>query len=127
MKDQRSPVETTPSMREDNMSDAPMSALEVSEKRFCALLERTMDPIVVVNAERKITYMSRALRTLLGCDEEDVIGKSALDFVKPVSVESLLARIKASDANDAGDATEQGPFDLLITARDGSDLCFEGY
>jgi diguanylate cyclase (GGDEF)-like protein/PAS domain S-box-containing protein len=108
-------------MREDNMIDAHMSALEVSEKRFSALLERTMDPIVVVDAERKISFISRALCTLLGCDEEAVIGRSALDFVKPMSVESLLASIKASDAS------EQGPFDLHITARDGSDLFFEGY
>jgi diguanylate cyclase (GGDEF)-like protein/PAS domain S-box-containing protein len=111
-------------MREDNLIGAHMRALEASERRFCALLERTMDPIVVVDAQRKISYISRALCTLLKCDEESAIGQSALDFVKPRSVETLLATIKASDT---GGSSEQGPFDLHVTARDGTDLCLEGY
>ena len=111
----------THSMREDNLISVHMRVLEASERRFCALLERTTDPIVVVDADRKISYISGALCTLLKCDEESAIGQSALDFIKPRSVESLLATIQASDPS------EQGPFDLHVTARDGSDLCLEGY
>ncbi len=56
-------------------------ALEASEARFRVLAENGIDLISVVAPDGVVTYCSPALKTLLGWDPEESIGRSVFDFV----------------------------------------------
>jgi PAS domain S-box-containing protein len=52
-----------------------------SEKRFQALIENSKDVIALTDRERKIVYMSPAVKGVLGYDWQELIGKSAYDIL----------------------------------------------
>ncbi|HET9650824.1 MAG TPA: EAL domain-containing protein [Usitatibacter sp.] len=56
-------------------------ALEASEARFRVLTESSLDLISVVDAEGTILYQSPALRSLLGYDPGETIGRRVVDLV----------------------------------------------
>lgn len=59
------------------------SALRASEAKFRVLIERSMDMIIVLDAERSVRFWSPSATAALGWREAEVLGKSALELVHP--------------------------------------------
>ena len=62
--------------------------LHDSQKRFRALIEHSSDLVTLTDDEGKILYVSPNIGQLLGYEESEVVGKSALDLVHPHDVEA---------------------------------------
>src|SRR5213079_2481827 len=58
-------------------------ALRQSEERFRALVEKSRDGILLVDDRSVIRYAAPAVKTILGYDPVDIIGREALAFVHP--------------------------------------------
>jgi PAS domain S-box-containing protein len=65
--------------------------LEASEKRFRSLIENSEDMILLMNANREITYVSPSFTKLLGYQPEEVLGKRPLNFTHPDDQEGAIA------------------------------------
>ena len=57
------------------------SALRKNEKRYRALLETISEGCWQINADNKIIEVNPAACKMLGYDTEEMLGKTALDFV----------------------------------------------
>ena len=66
-------------------------ALEASEARFRVLAENGIDLISVVGEDGTVSYCSPALKTLLGWEPEETIGRNVFDFVHRDDVEGVRA------------------------------------
>jgi PAS domain S-box-containing protein len=64
--------------------------LEASEKRFRSLIENSEDMILLMNANREITYVSPSFTKLLGYQPEEVLGKRPLNFTHPDDQEGAI-------------------------------------
>ncbi len=92
-----------------------------SERRFRALVEQSSDLVLVVGTDGLVSFVSPAIRTMLGVPEEDVLGRSPLGRVHPddrAQATALLDRTWASAA--VTDRTE-----LRLCAGDGRYAWFE--
>jgi hypothetical protein len=58
-------------------------ALRQSEERFRALVEKSRDGIVLLDADATVRYAAPAIRTILGYEPADVLGRSAFEFIHP--------------------------------------------
>lgn len=65
-------------------------SLQASEKRFRTLIENSEDMILLMDAEREITYVSPSFTKLLGYQPNEVIGKRPLLFTHPDDQENAL-------------------------------------
>ena len=61
-------------------------ALSESEERFRALIEKATDILVVLDAEARIRFWSPGATEALGFEPEEVLGRSAYDFIHPDDV-----------------------------------------
>lgn len=89
-------------------------ALRRNETYFRALTEQSLDVIVVVSEERKVTYQSLSVERVLGWPPAEVLGRNILDFVHPADTalaERWLTRLPLG-------AIDQGI--LRVRHRDGS-------
>jgi two-component system CheB/CheR fusion protein len=71
-------------------------ALEDSERRFRSLIENAWDGISLLDPDGTIRYTSPAQRRLLGYADEEVLGRSAFDFLHPddqAPARTLLAEV----------------------------------
>ena len=66
-------------------------ALRISEARYRDIVENTDVLIGRFDSEGRITYMNRAIGTLMGVDPESSIGMSSLDFVHPDDLKHTIA------------------------------------
>jgi PAS domain S-box-containing protein len=57
--------------------------LEEQKARFRSLIENTSDIITVLDADGKITYVSPAVRRVLGYEPEELVGWSTFELVHP--------------------------------------------
>ena len=73
-------------------------ALRRSETRFRNLVETTDDMVWEVNAEGVYTYVSPQVRTILGYEPEEIVGKSVLDLLPPEDVAHFEALYRATGA-----------------------------
>src|SRR5688572_1811860 len=64
-------------------------ALQLSEQRFKALVQEGTDLIAILGAEGDYKYVSPPSQTILGIAANDLIGKSALDFIHDEDKERL--------------------------------------
>jgi PAS domain S-box-containing protein len=64
-------------------------ALRQSEEKFRALVESTSDWIWEVDLDGHYTYVSPRVEVLLGYKPEEVLGKSAFDFMPPDEVQRV--------------------------------------
>src|SRR5262249_42323011 len=59
------------------------AALRASEERFRALVEHSSDALFLVDAEARISYISPSSTRHLGWQPDQIVGRSAFDFVHP--------------------------------------------
>jgi PAS domain S-box-containing protein len=67
--------------------------LRESEERYRRLVDLSPDPIAV-HSGGKIVFVNRAVEALLGCPQDQLIGKPALGFVHPDDREKVIKRIQ---------------------------------
>jgi diguanylate cyclase (GGDEF)-like protein/PAS domain S-box-containing protein len=96
-------------------------ALEASEARFRVLTESSLDLISVIAEDGTIRYQSGALRTLVGFDPADTIGKNVYDLIHRDDAETVRAAIKrVVEAQHLS-----APIEFRIRHRDGVWRTFE--
>ncbi len=72
-----------------------------SERRFQALIENSSDIILIVDADRVITYASPGVAHVLGYSSEQVLGFSLDAFLPAEEVPALASALQASAARHA--------------------------
>ncbi|MFZ5444277.1 MAG: ATP-binding protein [Myxococcota bacterium] len=93
-------------VREITATTRARREVEASEHRFRSLLERSADVLVVLDAERRVTFWSPGSAHALGWAEADVRGKPLLELVHPDdrgllearSGEKVMPRLRHRDA-----------------------------
>jgi PAS domain S-box-containing protein len=88
--------------------------LEESEKKYRELVEDINDAIYSVDTKGNVVYISPAIKSLLGYEPNELIGKHFSDLVHP---DDLQAMKKAFEPSLVGKAT---PADYRILNKDGS-------
>lgn len=69
------------------------AALAESEQRFRSLIESTSDVICIADAEGRLSYLSPAVREVLGYLPEEMLGRGPADFVAPEDLPLLRQRM----------------------------------
>jgi len=75
-------LETTERVRAED-------ALRASEERYRTLLEGATDLVIVVTATGMLTYVSPAIRGVLGFAPDDLLGRSAFDLLHPAEAATV--------------------------------------
>ena len=98
------------------------AALAHSEARFRALVQRSSDLVVVVDAGGRLAYVSPASKALLGTDYDRLVGRDALAIVHPddqATARAMLGR--------AAEQTAETPlFEIRLRHADGHFIYAEG-
>jgi diguanylate cyclase (GGDEF)-like protein/PAS domain S-box-containing protein len=92
-----------------------------SERRFRALVEQSSDLVIVVGTDGLVSFVSPAIRTILGVPEEDALGRSALDRVHPDDRAQAVALLDRTWATEA----VTGRTELRVRLGDGRYAWFE--
>jgi PAS domain S-box-containing protein len=79
------------SARRPESAIAPDS-LESSEARFRALVQYSSDVITVLAPDETVLYDTPAVRSVLGYDPSELVGRRASDFVHPDDVGDVMER-----------------------------------
>ncbi len=79
-------------------------ALRDSEERFRALVQNSSDVVMVLDAERKVTFVSPSVERVFGYRPEELIGDKGVIAVHPDDVERLLSHFD-TDAAEPGSTT----------------------
>ena len=82
-------------------------SLAASEQYFRALADTCPDIITRCTPDGRFTYVSPAVATVLGYRPDEVLGKTAYDFMHPADVERLKATMTAYLAGPAAARTVQ--------------------
>jgi diguanylate cyclase (GGDEF)-like protein/PAS domain S-box-containing protein len=72
------------------------AALVASEERLQLLLENAADVIAIIDADGTISFMSPAVRSLLGRPAADYLGRSAIELADPRDQARLRAAVAAA-------------------------------
>jgi diguanylate cyclase (GGDEF)-like protein/PAS domain S-box-containing protein len=96
-------------------------ALEASEARFRVLTESSLDLISVIDADGRILYQSPALRTLLGYEPAETVGRKVTELVHRDDIELVNVAIKR--VIDSRHSAE--PVEFRLRHRDGMWRTFE--
>ncbi|HET7547555.1 MAG TPA: EAL domain-containing protein [Usitatibacter sp.] len=96
-------------------------ALEASEARFRVLTESSLDLISVVEADGRVRYQSGALRSLLGYDPAETVGKNVFEMVHRDDAEHFRAALRRIIESRQSTA----PIELRLRHRDGNWRTFE--
>lgn len=91
-------------------------ALEQEEERWRVLIENTAEAIVVLDTDAMVRYASPALEQTFGFDPNEVVGKSAFDFVHPDDA----PRIKEAFADAVGTPGYSTSLQFRHRHKDGS-------
>ncbi|HEY9851711.1 MAG TPA: EAL domain-containing protein [Leptolyngbyaceae cyanobacterium] len=87
------------------------AALKASEQRFRSLIENASDIILILDAEAVLTYVSPSVKRILGYIPEQVVGRSAFEFISP---EDLLKVSRALERSRAQPNISQPPISLKV-------------
>jgi two-component system NtrC family sensor kinase len=60
-----------------------LQELKASEERYRTFVESVSDPILSMDAQGALTFVNRALRSVMGYQVEEVVGRNYLDFIAP--------------------------------------------
>ena len=96
-------------------------ALEASEARFRVLTESSLDLISVIDADGRLRYQSAALRTLLGYDPMETLGKDVFEMVHRDDAEHFRAAMRRIIET----RHSTSPVELRFKHRDGAWRTFE--
>jgi diguanylate cyclase (GGDEF)-like protein/PAS domain S-box-containing protein len=96
-------------------------ALEASEARFRLLTESSLDLISVIEADGTLRYQSGALRSLLGYDPADTVGRNVFELVHRDDAESLRAAMRRIVEK----RQSSSPIEVRFRHRDGTWRTFE--
>jgi PAS domain S-box-containing protein len=72
------------------------TALRSREEHFRSLIENALDMIVTVEGDGRVSYVSPAVRRVLGWDPDSFIGRNMLELVHPEDLESTRRMMGAS-------------------------------
>lgn len=64
-------------------------ALKDNEKKFRSLIENSSDVIIIVNETFKVKFVSASVKRILGYNPDNVLGKSAFEFVHPDALDQI--------------------------------------
>jgi PAS domain S-box-containing protein len=67
-----------------------LAELRASEEHFRALIENAQDLIIVIDADLRVSYQSPSVEKVLGFTKEERIGRSALEFIHPDDLPSIV-------------------------------------
>lgn len=70
-------------------------ALRLSEEHFRALTENATDLVVIVDSSALISYASPSIKRAFGLGLDELIGRSAADFVHPEDMGSVVVALAA--------------------------------
>lgn len=74
-----------------------------SEKRFRSLVQNGSDMIKILDDKGIFTFSSPSVETVLGYSQENIVGKSAFDFIHPDDLKNIIDQfqvIKTSDYHE---------------------------
>ena len=91
------------------------ASLRASEARLTALLDGSLDLVVVVGNDGEMLYANRTARRTLGYVSDEIIGSNIADVVHADDLDLAIAELQALST---GSATE--PTTLRVIARDGT-------
>lgn len=64
--------------------------VEESEKQFRALIENSIDVIILADAEGALSYCSPSVKNIFGYGENELLGLKALDLIHPDDIAALV-------------------------------------
>ena len=97
--------------------------IQFSNEAFSSILARSSSIIVVINEDLKVTFVSPSFQWTLGYDEEEIKGKSIVDFIHPDDRTGFMAEFKRILRGGAQDALLD---DLRLRHMGGSWIFVEG-
>lgn len=74
--------------------------LEISERRFRAIVDHSFEVTVIADATFTILWASPSISELLGWDANVVAGNAIIDFVHPDDIEQVLIRFERALTDD---------------------------
>jgi two-component system, cell cycle sensor histidine kinase and response regulator CckA len=75
--------------------EAALATLSREQARFQALVEHATDLTLVTDPEGIITFASPSMRSVLGFDPAEMVGRNAMDFVHPDDLERVGVELAA--------------------------------
>ena len=100
------------------------AALAQSEARFRALVQRSSDLVVVLDRQARLSYVSPAVRGLLGHDPDRLLGRDAFTLVHPDDRGAARAHLTDRLAEGAQDGAT--PVELRLRHAEGHFVYAEG-
>jgi PAS domain S-box-containing protein len=91
-------------------------SLRRSEERFRALVQNSSDIITVIDAEGTIRYVSPAVERVMGFSPEELVGRSAFEYVRP----EALAEARELYARAWAQPGVHPPIEFDVPHKDGS-------
>ena len=96
--------------------------LERREEYFRAVVENTMDLIMIIDENAKVKYVNQAARNLLGYSPEELIGTDSLQLVHPEETEWARGVVDTAVSDD-----QYSPLlEVRVRHKDGSWRFMEG-
>jgi len=97
-------------------------AVKKSEEYFRAVIENSLDIIIIVDKKGIVRYISPSIESFVGYKQAEIIGKSAFDFIHPAD----LPRAAVDFAKALMTKETNIPNSFRVRHKDGSDRIFEG-
>lgn len=92
-----------------------------SEERFKSIIQGLNDMIIIVNIDGKLNYISSAVTKTLGYSEEEMIGKSPIEFIHPDDAEYATKALE-----EVFELTDKGSTNIYrAKCKDGSFIYME--
>lgn len=84
-------------LRDITQARAAQDELRASEERFQSLFELSPDAIVVINSKGELLDVNGLACQLAGLSKEEMLSRSAMDFVPPESLGAALAGMSSAE------------------------------
>ncbi|MBX3314602.1 MAG: EAL domain-containing protein [Actinobacteria bacterium] len=105
--------------REISDRKATEERLAESEAWFRALVQNSSDVVAVVDNAGRCTYVSPAIRDILGYEPEELVGRPALEMLAPEDVEEFVALYPELSTNSVGSSLRVRQVEVRTVHRSG--------